>query len=100
MLWVDQPVGTGFSQGQIRAKNEVDISKDFVGFFKNFQQLFRIENYKIYVTGASYAGRFVSYIAAEMLDQDDKTYYDLSGTCSLIQMQVRNLVNIFRHLHG
>ena len=64
MAWVDQPVGTGFSQGQIRAKNEVDISKDFVGFFKNFQQLFGIKEYKVYVTGASYAGRYVPYIAA------------------------------------
>ena len=50
MLWVEQPVGVGFSVGQIRAKNEVDLSKDFVKWFKNWQNLFDIENYKIYVT--------------------------------------------------
>lgn len=53
MLVVEQPVGTGFSVGEVRAHNEVDISKDFVGFFKNWEKLFGIENYKIYVTGES-----------------------------------------------
>ena len=53
MLWVEQPVGTGFSVGNITAKNEIDISKDFVGFFKNFELLFNIKNYKIYITVSS-----------------------------------------------
>ena len=81
MLWVDQPVGAGFSQGKVTAKNEEDISRDFVGFFKNFQQKFGIEKYKIYMAGESYAGRFVPYIAAEMLNQKDTKYFDLSGAC-------------------
>ncbi|KAL9073142.1 MAG: hypothetical protein Q9157_004855 [Trypethelium eluteriae] len=79
LLWVDQPVGAGFAVGDIRAHNEVDIAKDFVGFFKNWEQLFGIENYKIYVTGESYAGRYVPYISAEMLDQNDQRYFNLSG---------------------
>lgn len=79
MLFVEQPVGTGFSIGEIEAKNEVDIAKDFVGFFKNWEKLFGIKNYKIYVTGESYAGRYVPYIAAQMLDENDKEYFDLSG---------------------
>jgi carboxypeptidase D len=79
MLWVEQPVGTGFSTGKIEAKNERDVAKDFVGFFKNFEKLFGIENYKIYVTGESYAGRYVPYISAQMLDENDKQYFDLSG---------------------
>jgi carboxypeptidase D len=54
MLWVEQPVGTGFAQGKVEARNEISIAKDFVGFFKNFEKLFGIENYKIYVTGESY----------------------------------------------
>lgn len=53
MLYVDQPVGAGFAVGEIRARNEVDIAKDFVGFFKNWEKLFDIENYKVYVTGES-----------------------------------------------
>ena len=43
------------------------------------QTIFGIKNYKIYVTGESYAGRYVPYVSAAMLDANDKTYYDLSG---------------------
>ena len=50
MLWIEQPVGTGFSQGKIEARNEHDIAKDFLGFFQNWQKKFGIENYKIYMT--------------------------------------------------
>ena len=57
MLWVEHPVGTGFAEGNVTAKNEKDISVDFVNFFKNWEKLFSIKNYKVYVTGESYAGR-------------------------------------------
>ena len=53
-----------------------------MNFFKNFETLFGIKNFKIYVTGESYAGRYVPYISAAFLDQNDKTYYDLSGELS------------------
>jgi carboxypeptidase D len=76
---VEQPVGTGFSIGDITATSEEDIAQDFIKFFKNFETTFGIKNYKIYVTGESYAGRYVPYISAAMLDQKDKEYYDLSG---------------------
>lgn len=48
-------------------------------FFKNFQQTYGIKNFKIYVTGESYAGRYVPYISAAMLDEKDKEYFDLQG---------------------
>ena len=76
---VEQPVGTGFSIGEVTAKTEEEIAQDFVKFFKNFETTFGIKNYKIYVTGESYAGRYVPYISAAMLDQKDTEYYDLSG---------------------
>lgn len=79
MLWVEQPVGTGFSIGEVTATTEEEIAQDFIKFFKNWEKTFGIKNYKIYVTGESYAGRYVPYISAAMLDQKDKEYYDLSG---------------------
>jgi carboxypeptidase D len=33
----------------------------------------------VYVTGESYAGRYVPYISAAMLDAKDREYYDLKG---------------------
>lgn len=37
VLWVEQPVGTGFSIGKPTATSEEDIAADFVKFFKNFE---------------------------------------------------------------
>ena len=72
-------MGTGFSIGEIIATTEEEIAQDFIKFFKNFELAFGIKNFKIYVTGESYAGRYVPYISAAMLDQNDTIYYDLSG---------------------
>ena len=79
MFRVEQPVGTGYSIGEVTATTEEEIAQDFIKFFKNFEDTFGIKNYKIYVTGESYAGRYVPYISAAMLDQNDTEYYDLSG---------------------
>lgn len=76
---VDQPVGAGFSIGDITATNEEDIAADFLSFLKNFQDTFAISNYKIYLSGESYAARYTSYIGAAMLDRNDTCYYNLSG---------------------
>ena len=79
VLWVEQPVGTGFSQGKVTATSEEEIAEDFAGFFLNFQKTFGIKNFKIYVTGESYAGRYVPYISANFLDKNDTEYFDLKG---------------------
>ena len=50
---VEQPVGTGFTIGTPTANSEEEIAQDFIKFFKNFQQIFGIKNFKIYVTGES-----------------------------------------------
>ncbi|CEJ55874.1 Putative Carboxypeptidase 5 [Penicillium brasilianum] len=79
VLWVDQPVGTGYSIGTPTATSQEEIAQDFVKFFKNFEKTYGIKNFKIYVTGESYAGRYVPYISAAMLDEKDKEYFDLHG---------------------
>lgn len=79
MYRVEQPVGTGFSIGTPSATSEEEIAQDYIKFFKNFESLFGIASYKIYVTGESYAGRYVPYISAAMLDQNDTKHYDLAG---------------------
>lgn len=53
VLWVEQPVGTGFSLGVPTATSEEDIAADFVKFFANFAETFGIKNFEIYVTGES-----------------------------------------------
>lgn len=79
-LRVDQPVGTGFSVGNVTATNEVEIAADFLNFFAKFEDLYGIKNFRIFITGESYAGRYVPYISSAMLDRNDTTRFNLSGT--------------------
>ncbi|KAF2228602.1 alpha/beta-hydrolase [Viridothelium virens] len=79
VLWVEYPVGLGFSTGSVTATSEEETAQDFLGFFENFLDTFGITNFKIYVTGESYAGRYVPYVSAAMLDRNDTSKFDLSG---------------------
>jgi carboxypeptidase D len=79
VLWVEQPVGTGFSIGDVTATSEEDIAKDFADFFLNFQNIFGISKFNIFVTGESYAGRYVPYISAEMIDRCDDDHFNVTG---------------------
>ncbi|KAK0627147.1 carboxypeptidase cpdS precursor [Immersiella caudata] len=79
MIWVEQPVGTGFTTGPATAKSEEDVASQFNGFWKNFVDTFGIHGYKVYIAGESYAGMYCPYIASAMLDANDKSYFDLSG---------------------
>lgn len=79
MVWVEQPVGTGFSQGIPDATDETMVAAQFLGFFKNFLDTFGLTNRKVFVTGESYAGYYVPYIADAMLNTNDTKYYDVEA---------------------
>lgn len=79
IIYIDQPVGTGFSQGTPNATNEIDVAAQFLPFWKNFMELFDLQERKVYITGESYAGQYCPYIAAAMLDQNDTCYYNVNG---------------------
>lgn len=79
MIYIDQPVSTGFSPGNITVNNETDVASQFLGFWKNFIETFSMEGYKVYITGESYAGQYIPYIASAMLDTKNETYYNLKG---------------------
>lgn len=76
---MEQPIGTGFSQGNVTATNEEDVAAQFLSWFKNFVDTFQMQGYKVYIAGESYAGQFVPYIGSAMLDRNDTTYYNLEG---------------------
>jgi carboxypeptidase D len=79
MVWVEQPVGTGFTQGNATATSQEETAEEFLGFFKNFVDTFGLQNRKVYITGESSAGRYVPYIADAMLSKNDSSYYDVKG---------------------
>lgn len=55
MVWIDQPVGTGFSPAAegvpATIKDEKDVAEDFMGFWKNFMETFDLVGRKVYLTG-------------------------------------------------
>lgn len=79
MIWIDQPVSTGYSPGDILVNDQIDVGNQFAGFWKNFINTFSLQGYKIYITGESYAGQYIPYIASNFLDRNDTTYYNLKG---------------------
>ncbi|KAL8678973.1 MAG: hypothetical protein Q9186_004694 [Xanthomendoza sp. 1 TL-2023] len=79
MLWVEQPVGVGYTQGVPNITNEIELSQEFAGFYKQFATTFGLENRKVYLTGESYAGFYVPYIADEFIKQNDDVYFNLAG---------------------
>ncbi|CCU81548.1 cpdS/carboxypeptidase [Blumeria hordei DH14] len=80
VVWIDQPVGSGFSRGTPTAKNEEDVAAQFSGFWQNFVDTFDLRGRKIYITGESYAGYYVPYIADAFLNHNDTEYYNVQGT--------------------
>lgn len=79
MLWVEQPVGVGYSQGTPNITNEVELATEFRGFYKNFVDTFATHNWKTYVTGESYGGFYVPYIADGFIQANDTKYFNLAG---------------------
>lgn len=80
VVWVEQPVGTGFSQGTPTATSETDVATQFLGFWENFMDTFGLQNRRVFITGESYAGYYVPYIADAMLNKNDTTYHNLEAT--------------------
>ncbi|KAF3901987.1 hypothetical protein ABW21_db0207967 [Orbilia brochopaga] len=80
MIWVEQPVGTGFSQGTPNVENQEDVAKQFLGFFRNFVNKFNLHNKRIWITGESYAGKYIPYIADAMYNAKNTRDFDIKGT--------------------
>lgn len=63
MLYVEQPIGTGFSRGHPLPENEHDVASDLYEFMQNFYSVFtELSTYEFFVMGESYAGMFVPAI--------------------------------------
>lgn len=79
MIWVEQPVGVGYSQGTPNITDEVELATEFRGFWKSFFDTFDLHGWKTYVTGESYGGYYAPYIADGFIQANDTTYYNLAG---------------------
>ncbi|KZV84913.1 alpha/beta-hydrolase [Exidia glandulosa HHB12029] len=72
VLWVEQPVGTGFSQGQPSISNDDELAEQLVGFLKQFLDIFsELKGKNFFLSGESYAGFYVPYIANFIYEHPD-----------------------------
>jgi len=54
MLYIEQPVGTGYSQGTPNINDENVLAQQFVGFLQQFLEVFsELKGKKTYLTGES-----------------------------------------------
>ncbi|KAJ7755173.1 alpha/beta-hydrolase [Mycena metata] len=80
MLWVEQPVGTGFSQGKPNITDENGVAEQVVGFFQQFLEVFaELQGKKLYLSGESYAGQYVPYIANYIYEHPTALNLSLQG---------------------
>lgn len=79
VVYIDQPAGTGFSPGPATVQNEIDVSNQFNDFWKRFIDTFGMQGYKVYITGESYAGQYIPYLAEGFLKQNDTKHFNLKG---------------------
>ncbi|KAI0688707.1 alpha/beta-hydrolase [Cytidiella melzeri] len=73
-FWIDQPVGSGFSTADSEgyAADENQVAEDFVGFLANLVQVFpSLSTRPFYLTGESYAGRYIPYISQALFSMSN-----------------------------
>ncbi len=70
MLYVDQPMNTGFSVGNF-TKNESEIASDMVEFIVNLYKIHPMIKFNdLYLAGESFAGQYIPYIAKACLEHN------------------------------
>ncbi|KAH9949179.1 Alpha/Beta hydrolase protein [Amylocystis lapponica] len=80
ILFVEQPVGTGYSQGVPNITDEHDLSVQLVGFLQQFLEVFsELKGKTFYLTGESYAGTYVPYIADYIYSNPNLLDLNLTG---------------------
>jgi len=68
ILYVDQPLGTGYSTATEVDQNETQIAADFYVFLQEFIDAFpQYKGRDFYITGESYGGHYIPAISANIL---------------------------------
>ena len=81
LLYVDQPIGTGFSKGGIHdARSETEVAEDMAQMLRGFlEQNPEFEGRDFYITGESYAGHYVPAISYYLVNNATDVNLNLKG---------------------
>lgn len=73
LLFVDQPLGTGYSTAKTLETTETEIATDFYTFFTEFLTAYpQFKGRPFYITGESYAGHYIPAISAYIVQQNNR----------------------------
>ncbi|RDA83984.1 hypothetical protein CP532_6954 [Ophiocordyceps camponoti-leonardi (nom. inval.)] len=72
VVYIDQPVTAGYSQGNSTVQNEDHVAAQFLGFWANFIRTFGMQGWRVHVVGESYGGYYGPFIANGMLEANDE----------------------------
>jgi len=82
LLYVDQPIGTGYShsgQGH-QVKSEDEVAKNMVDFLNGFlEQNPSYNGRDLYITGESYAGHYIPAIGYYIMNEQEGLQLNLKG---------------------
>lgn len=68
-MYVDMPVGTGWSYGEKANQSLEEVGDDFLTFLLNFYKEFpQYRSREIMLTGESFGGKYLSYMSKSILD--------------------------------
>jgi carboxypeptidase D len=91
MLYIEQPVGTGYSQGTPNIENEDDLAAQFVGFLQQFLEIFpELKGKTTYLTGESVSSE-LPFIGLWVLN---------SIRCCLVCRDVRSMWVVVLYVFG
>ncbi|KAK1240536.1 hypothetical protein MKX07_004564 [Trichoderma sp. CBMAI-0711] len=79
VIYVEQPVGVGFTKGTPSITNEDELAAQFMGFWRNFVDLFGLHGWKVYIVAESYGGFYGPYIASNFIDANDADHFNVAG---------------------
>ncbi|WFD35049.1 carboxypeptidase D [Malassezia cuniculi] len=67
VLWIESPVGVGFTKGKPTIQGMHGQARQLYGFMEQFFETFtELKGKRLWLTGESYAGKYIPYIAHEM----------------------------------
>ena len=68
MIYIDQPIGTGFSYGDPLLTTMDEVTDEFLTFIDNLWNMYsKFPGKELYMTGENYAGKFIPRFSWEML---------------------------------
>jgi hypothetical protein len=88
MLYIEHPIGTGFSRGHPNPENEMEASGDLDVFLQNFFEVFEhLRHYDFYIMGESYAGMFIPSVARYIQAENEKALGDSSSSRHIVHLK-------------